>query len=784
MNAIVLNQVYQYLNSNHICCFIGTPPEHHADFISTLSNRLDRNGFLRINLNLDTEVNQNNSRSASTQGWYATFFNLTLEQLQRSSFTVTPQQRREIRNLSPSLENKSNPFDGFYNILENLTQTQQRSLLLHFTQLHCLEDAVSNLSEQDVRFFLEAIDTYCSRFLTPSESNLIADRADPSPPGLYFFFEQATSLENQGDYARIPTLIWNGQAYIFQEYDGQNLAQELKESGPFGEKKIWQILEELLPQLQALHEDNVIHQNIKPEKIIRRRADGRLVLQGLGTASVTPSPYTAPELLRGRSECASDLYSLGATCLYLMTRTSPFQLYSDRLGEWVWRDHLPSGQRISPRLGEILDRLVAHPLGQRFASAQDVLTAIHQPAPPPPPPKEPKRPEPSQYEPPVAADYYRFPEPEPRRPHPRRPIQEPEPKSPLNINLKPNEPVSKPTSKGKTSQTSAPPIRSLWIITTLILLAPSVWFWSREYVPPNVTPTETVTTPPDPNSTPTQTFLGLPVQTYRYTSARVSPQGNVTPYEATSPVGKYTETALNLPTGAVPLEMVAIPGGTFTMGSPDTEVNRDSDEGPQHEVTVPDFFMGQYEVTQAQYAAVMGNNPANFKGDNNPVENVSWDDAQTFIQRLNSLTGKTYRLPTEAEWEYAARAGTTTPFSYGETITPEVVNYDGNSPYGGAPKGESRQRTIAVDSLYPNPWGLYHIHGNVWEWVEDGWHDNYNGAPTDGTAWLSSDELRLLRGGSWDYYAGSSRSANRDRNGRDSRIVNRGFRLVFSGRTP
>ena len=292
--------------------------------------------------------------------------------------------------------------------------------------------------------------------------------------------------------------------------------------------------------------------------------------------------------------------------------------------------------------------------------------------------------------------------------------------------------------------------------------------------------------PLDPNSTPTQTFLGLPVQPYRYTSARVSPQGDVTPYEATSPVGKYTETALNLPAGAVPLEMVAIPGGTFTMGSPENEADRGSDEGPQHEVTVPDFFMGQYEVTQAQYAAVMGNNPALFKGDNNPVVRVSWDDAQAFIQRLNSLTGKTYRLPTEAEWEYSARAGTTTPFSYGETITPEVVNIEISPPiygdpwdvYGiGAPQRTGG--TIAVDSPYPNTWGLYHIHGNVWEWVEDGWHNNYNGAPTDGTAWLSSDESRGLRGGSWDDSAMYARSANRNRNNRYLGVDYIGFRVVL-----
>lgn len=228
------------------------------------------------------------------------------------------------------------------------------------------------------------------------------------------------------------------------------------------------------------------------------------------------------------------------------------------------------------------------------------------------------------------------------------------------------------------------------------------------------------------------------------------------------------------------------------MGSPESEADRDSDESPQHKVTVPGFLMGQYAVTQAQWFAVMGSDynaddwqeqwrslDSRFKGDQNqPIVQVSWDDAQEFIQRLNSLTGKTYRLPTEAEWEYAARAGTTTPFSYGETITPEMVNYDGNYPYGNAPKGEYRRGTIAVNTLSPNPWGLYHIHGNVWEWVEDDWHKNYNGAPTDGTAWLSSDETKALRGGSWDDFARSTRSASRGRFNRVNRDFNVGFRVV------
>ncbi|MGA1131139.1 MAG: formylglycine-generating enzyme family protein [Prochlorotrichaceae cyanobacterium] len=306
-------------------------------------------------------------------------------------------------------------------------------------------------------------------------------------------------------------------------------------------------------------------------------------------------------------------------------------------------------------------------------------------------------------------------------------------------------------------------------------LTPLVRQWFLAQTPPNTPPT----TPQD--------FT----QAFQFQTATVTPTGQVTLRE-----GRGQEYQEDLSNG-VTLRMVALPGGTFLMGSPENEADRSSDEGPQRDVTVQNFFMGQYEVTQAQWFTVMGrdynqNNwqerwsslESKFKGDNQPIVRVSWDDAQEFIRRLNQRTGRTYRLPTEAEWEYAARAGTQTPFSYGETITPAVVNYDGNYPYGNAPKGEYRERTIAVDSLYPNPWGLYHIHGNVWEWVEDGWHDNYNGAPRDGTSWSSSDGRKVLRGGSWSLNARYTRSANRDGSRRDSRSDSSGFRLVLSGRTP
>jgi formylglycine-generating enzyme required for sulfatase activity/uncharacterized caspase-like protein len=243
----------------------------------------------------------------------------------------------------------------------------------------------------------------------------------------------------------------------------------------------------------------------------------------------------------------------------------------------------------------------------------------------------------------------------------------------------------------------------------------------------------------------------------------------------------------------VVLEMVAIPGGEFLMGSPENEPERYDSESPQHTVTIQPFFMGKFPVTQSQWQAVaaldkvkidLDPDPSHFKGANRPVECVSWDDAIEFCARLAKKTGKTYRLPTEAEWEYACRAGTTTPFYFGETITTDLANYNGNYTYGQGSKGEYREQTTHVGKFPANPFGLFDMHGNICEWCQDEWHDNYNNAPTDGSAWLNGDDEAILRGGSWLSDPWNCRSADRDWIGRVVRLNNVGFRVVMvPGRT-
>ena len=262
-----------------------------------------------------------------------------------------------------------------------------------------------------------------------------------------------------------------------------------------------------------------------------------------------------------------------------------------------------------------------------------------------------------------------------------------------------------------------------------------------------------------------------------------APKRTTQPKRSSPPAAQPARPTARQP--APQIEMVLIPAGTFTMGSPAGEGS--DDEKPQHRVNVQSFYMGKYEVTQAQWQQVMGSNPSNFKGDNLPAETVSWNEAQEFIRKLNAMNdGYVYRLPTEGEWEYACRARTMTAFAYGDSLSPEQANFNGNSPYGGAAKGVYRQKTTPVGTFQPNAFGLYDMHGNVWEWCEDWYHDSYNGAPTDGSAWLSGGEQkhRVLRGGSWLVKAGLLRSADRGGLGPGYRYISLiGLRVVAVART-
>ena len=267
------------------------------------------------------------------------------------------------------------------------------------------------------------------------------------------------------------------------------------------------------------------------------------------------------------------------------------------------------------------------------------------------------------------------------------------------------------------------------------------------------------------------------------------------------------------------LTLLWIPPGRFWMGSPETEPERRDSEGPQHLLQLQGFFMSQTPITHAQWREVAGwkegpdeqwgrelkLDPSRFQSkegqvnndvhllqsesntDQRPVEQVSWEDAMEFCHRLSKRTGRTYTLPSEARWEYACRAGTITPFHFGDTISSELANYDGNYAYSGGPTGIWRVQTTPVRMFPANAWGLYDMHGNVFEWCLDEWHESYEGAPTDGRAWGDAAEgekskelvkTKLLRGGSWFFDPSYCRSACRNHYRPDLAYNYVGFRVV------
>lgn len=324
-------------------------------------------------------------------------------------------------------------------------------------------------------------------------------------------------------------------------------------------------------------------------------------------------------------------------------------------------------------------------------------------------------------------------------------------------------------------------------------------------VNPNATSTSTVPKPlktaSDTTADPKAVPIALPLRDFEFDVVTLDSSGSETSRRKVQ--AQYcTEN-----TSGISLELVQIPGGTFLMGSSEASESQAKAAGaykrdeyftetPAHRVTVESFYMGKYEVTQAQWRIVAGMpkvtrdlnpNPSRFMGDTLPVERVSWQDVMEFCARLSRATGRSYRLPTEAEWEYACRGGTTTPFAFGQTITPQLVNYDGNHPYAQAPTGEYRVRTKPVGFIgAANGFGLFDMHGNVLEWCMDYWHNNYDGAPSDGASWQTEGDTRdrVLRGGAWPFHANDCRSARRSRLSPDVHTEYVGFRVVASLRTP
>jgi formylglycine-generating enzyme required for sulfatase activity len=524
----------------------------------------------------------------------------------------------------------------------------------------------------------------------------------PQIPDLYAYFEHNNAL------------------YLVQEHiDGQNLREEVERMGRFNQAKLIDFLQQTLPILHYIHncEPPIIHRDIKPDNIMRRKGDKKLFLidfggakevlgtpvMGSGTIAssivggdtilYTPG-YAAIEQIKGRAKPVSDIYSLGATCVRLLTGCLPTldkedEIFDEDNEEWHWQEYLErQGVSIQPQLAEIFNRMLERLPKNRHQSAQEILDIFN---------------------------------------------------------------LTAPKAAPKT-----PPAQSN---------------------PPQVKKTVFSLFPLKSKST------NLSLNSFSFPVITVNNKGNE--------ISRVTKSAHFLTVGlgnGITMDFVSIPAGEFMMGSPESEAERYINENPQHRVKVPAFFMGKYEVTQEQYQAVTGDNPSHFKGTKRPVERVSWNDCIKFCEELSQKLGKTCRLPSEAEWEYACRAGTTTPFHFGATITTDLANFDANSIFGNL----YGQTTTDIGIFPPNAFGLYDMHGNVWEWCQDNYVNNYKGASNDSSPrtissfpfflWgktSAADNTRVLRGGSWLALPKYCRAAFRAWANADYVDNSRGFRLIL-----
>jgi formylglycine-generating enzyme required for sulfatase activity len=605
--------------------------------------------------------------------------------------------------------------------------------------------------------------------MQPSKPLCVVKQLRPNqthPRVIDFFNKEAAILEKLGKHPQIPRLLAHFQEddnlYIVQEYiQGHDLSEEISPGKRLSEAYVSKLLQDVLEVLSFVHQYGVIHRDIKPQNLMRRQEDGKIFLidfgavKELGTLMVNTQGEIASSVVIGTAgfmpteqglgkPClASDIYAVGMIAIQALTGAQPFELEENpQNGEVIWLQQA----QVSQHLAEVITKMVRRHYSLRYASAKDALqglTTVAQRVPTPP----------------IASTLLNPPIPSPT------PIPTPQPTTPKSRSQTTPSPTPIPTPqpiKPKPA-TNFSRRRTLQIIGFagggFLLTAGGKTLFDS---------------------------FSSNLETFDFETVTVNASGNIINRESNS--AKYFAQDLG---NGVTLEMAEIPGGEFLMGSPADEKGREDNESPQHQVNIKPFFMGKFAVTQAQYEAIMGKNPSHSKGDKRPVENLSWNDATEFCKKLTEKTGRTYRLPSEAEWEYACRAGTTTPFHFGETITTEIANYRGTDwrndkgtlllgNYGNAPKGKYRQQTTEVGGFPPNAFGLYDMHGNVWEWCQDTWNDNYNGAPTDGSVWIENgnDSLRVLRGGSWYINPGNCRCAFRDYDIPDSDDSNHGFRVV------
>lgn len=627
-------------------------------------------------------------------------------------------------------------------------------------------------------------------------------------------------------------------------------------NAPFASEEVLAWADQLLDALDYLHQQQppVIHRDIKPQNL-KLTSRGQVILLDFGLAKGTAgqmssvaasrsvlgfTPNFAPlEQIEGEgTDARSDLYALAATVYYLMTGAVPPDALS-RASALVRgkTDPLRPAHEINPQIPEAVAKVFYEAMAQNPEARPQTAAAMRATL------RdagrktriEPQRPSESGELPHTIRDHA---------------LQQTQPASAFKVNqaqdISPT--VASPTQLASAFESSsssgsslietpdtgfttdpisvsklglAPALaapepkrhRLLWfgvgaVALALIVLIVAAW--------PGMFSKEPQVNAPTQSSAPesTKALQGKqmpPLQTFQFATVTLDASGNETERRNLEAQSFPEELGTGM---GMSLEMVLIPAGTFMMGSTGAEVEeafadalrwdrargsldltkRESfdSEMPQHRVNVPAFFMGKFEVTQAQWRAVAGwpkvaldlnPDPSYNKGAGKPVESITWEEAVEFCKRLSAKTGLEYRLPSEAEWEYAARAGTTTLFAYGATITSKIENFDSMFPFANAPRVAKRGATIEVGLLgVANKFGLYDMFGNVAEFCEDSKGKNYQGAPTDGAAWQAgSGHDKVWRGGSFGWIASSSRSANRGSLGRQSKAINGGFRVATSG---
>lgn len=567
---------------------------------------------------------------------------------------------------------------------------------------------------------------------------------DPAllPIARRLFETEAMALRKLGNLTdRIPTLYAyfeeQGEFYLVQEFiEGETLSQELA-NGKLSTITTIDILREILTGLSIVHNQNTIHRDLKPDNIIRRASDRALVLIDFGAvkevrkaALTTTTPktlasigfgtegYMPSEQAMGFPKLASDIYAVGAIGIECLTGKEPHVLFDEEMLEFKWR-HLyqASDPQLDPLIGRlvmVLNKMLKQRYLDRYANATEALAAIER----------------------------------------------------LLFSSVPRQQSSIVLNRGFVKSIDrATFLKSIGLggFALMSSLSISQLLQSSNNQPTTDLRIGSELSPQQTNyshgeTTPT---IAQPT-TVEFRSVKLNDRGDI----IDRPQSQAQIFQEDLGDGVL-LTMVKIPAGTFMMGSPATEEGCQPPEQPQHPVNIPEFYLGQALVTQAQWAAIF---PDKSLRDNRhsqlPVDSINWLDAIDFCDRLTQKTGRTYRLPSESEWEYACRAETTTPFAYGDTIAPTVVNHDGEHPYAQAAQGEFRQKCTPVATFLPNLFGLYDMHGNLWEWCLDEWFDHYHDAPINGGAMgdieaRDGQQLRVVRGGSWFSHACICRSASR-----------------------